>query len=294
MQRVYSTLDAYKEAIDAAQADKAIAVLTSAVRDAANGAEFTETVRERYRLDAHTIVGDEEARLTFLGATSERDPSDTTPLVVIDIGGGSTELVVGAGGEVDFHVSTQAGVVRQTERHIHTDPPTESEIDALAREVRRNRRGSGSRRRHAAKRRVRPWPVAGTATSLAAIDQELEPYDPTKVHGYELTVDACRRLLRRLAAMGRSTSAAKSRACIPTARRRSWPASSSCWRCSPRSASNASRSPSTTSCAARRSTPPPSRRMFYCRRGVQAGAWSAPGPGDVQASSECPDIGSGD
>jgi exopolyphosphatase / guanosine-5'-triphosphate,3'-diphosphate pyrophosphatase len=199
MQRVYSALDAYKEAIDDANTDKAIAVLTSAVRDAANGAEFTTTVRERYGLDARTIVGDEEARLTFLGATSERDPSDTTPLVVIDIGGGSTELVVGAGGEVDFHVSTQAGVVRQTERHIHTDPPTPDEIDSLAREVRRIVED-------AVPPSTRQQPraavaVAGTATSLAAIDQELDPYDATKVHGYELTVEACRHLLESLAAM---------------------------------------------------------------------------------------------
>jgi exopolyphosphatase/guanosine-5'-triphosphate,3'-diphosphate pyrophosphatase len=199
MRRVYSTLAGYKEAIDEAGAEEAIAVLTSAVRDAANGAEFTTTVRERYGLDARTIEGDEEAGLTFLGATSERDPADTTPLVVIDIGGGSTELVVGAGGEVEFHVSTQAGVVRQTERHSHTDPPTAEEIDALAREA----RGIVDR---AVPPETRAKPraavaVAGTATSLAAIDQDLDPYDATKVHGYELSVEACRRLLERLAAL---------------------------------------------------------------------------------------------
>ena len=80
---------------------------------------------ERYGLEPHILTGDEEARLTFLGATSERDPDDRTPTLVIDIGGGSTELVIGAGREMTFHVSTQAGVVRQTERHIHSDPPTD-------------------------------------------------------------------------------------------------------------------------------------------------------------------------
>ena len=99
-------------------------VLTSAVRDAANGSEFADTVRTRYGLEPHVLTGDEEARLTFLGATSERDPDDATPTLVVDIGGGSTELVIGPGTEVDFHVSTQAGVVRQTERHLHDDPPT--------------------------------------------------------------------------------------------------------------------------------------------------------------------------
>jgi exopolyphosphatase/guanosine-5'-triphosphate,3'-diphosphate pyrophosphatase len=199
MERVFAVLDEYKNLIDETHADRAIAVLTSAVRDAANGAEFTTTVRERYGLDARTIVGDEEARLTFLGATSERDPDDRTPLVVIDIGGGSTELVVGAGGEVDFHVSTQAGVVRQTERHIHDDPPPREQIEELAREV----RGIVET---AVPQNVRQKPqaavaVAGTATSLAAIDQELDPYDPAKVHGYVLPIDECRVLLDRLAAL---------------------------------------------------------------------------------------------
>jgi exopolyphosphatase/guanosine-5'-triphosphate,3'-diphosphate pyrophosphatase len=199
MARVYKVLDEYRKAIDDADAARAVAVLTSAVRDAANGAEFTTTVRERYGLDARTIEGDEEARLTFLGATSERDPDDRTPLVVVDIGGGSTELVVGAGGEVDFHVSTQAGVVRQTERHIHTDPPTTDEIDALATEV----RGIIDQAVPEATRRQprAAVAVAGTATSLAAIDQELDPYDPARVHGYVLSVADCRGLLERLAAL---------------------------------------------------------------------------------------------
>jgi exopolyphosphatase/guanosine-5'-triphosphate,3'-diphosphate pyrophosphatase len=197
MQRVYTTLDAYRHAIDEAHADKSVAVLTSAVRDAANGAEFTDTVKTRYGLEARTIAGEEEARLTFLGATSERDPNDPTPLVVIDIGGGSTELVVGARGKVDFHVSTQAGVVRQTERHIHTDPPTTEETDALAQEVRQIIEQAVP-----ADRRAEPEAavaVAGTATSLAAIDQALDPYDPDKVHGYTLSKDRCEALLTRLA-----------------------------------------------------------------------------------------------
>jgi exopolyphosphatase/guanosine-5'-triphosphate,3'-diphosphate pyrophosphatase len=77
------------------------------------------------------LTGDQEAGLTFLGATSERDPSDRTRTLVLDIGGGSTELVIGTGSEVGFHVSTQAGVVRQTERHLHRDPPDPGEMEAL-------------------------------------------------------------------------------------------------------------------------------------------------------------------
>ena len=130
MSRVFATLDEYRDVIEShGGADRAIAVLTSAVRDASNGASFTARVREDYGLDARTIPGAEEARLTFLGATSERQDDDD-PIVVIDIGGGSTELVVGRDGAVEFFESTQAGVVRQTERHITTDPPHPDELAA--------------------------------------------------------------------------------------------------------------------------------------------------------------------
>ena len=105
--RVVAVLAEYRDAIDALRAERTVAVLTSAVRDAANGPAFTERVREEFGLDAHTIPGAEEARLTFLGATSERLAGAPEPVVVIDIGGGSTEYVVGAGGELLFHVSTQ-------------------------------------------------------------------------------------------------------------------------------------------------------------------------------------------
>ena len=140
MARVLTTLAEYRERIDAHEAQRAVGVLTSAVRDAANGAVFTASVRDRYRIDARAIDGDEEARLTFLGATSERPPEDATPTVVIDIGGGSTEIVAGTGHEMTFHVSTQLGVVRHTERHLATEPPTRRELDALAGEGLRQRR----------------------------------------------------------------------------------------------------------------------------------------------------------
>ena len=135
MQRVYAALTSYEPEIERHGAGTRIAVLTSAVRDSANGEEFAATVRERFGFSPHVLSGDEEARLTFLGATSERDPEDATPTLVFDIGGGSTEMVIGAGREVDFHVSTQAGVVRQTERHLHSDPPPDAEQRELAADV---------------------------------------------------------------------------------------------------------------------------------------------------------------
>ncbi|HEY2260785.1 MAG TPA: Ppx/GppA family phosphatase, partial [Solirubrobacteraceae bacterium] len=134
--RVYETLEEYQAEIDRRGVERSVAVLTSAVRDSANGEEFADTVRERYGLDPHVLSGDQEAEMTFRGATSERDRADVEPTLVFDIGGGSTEIVIGTGTAVVFHVSTQAGVVRQTERHLHHDPPREAEQAQLSADVR--------------------------------------------------------------------------------------------------------------------------------------------------------------
>jgi exopolyphosphatase/guanosine-5'-triphosphate,3'-diphosphate pyrophosphatase len=199
MQRVYDTLDDYKARIDGYAPDRAVAILTSAVRDAANGVEFARTVHERYGLTPHILTGDEEARLTFLGATSERNPNSTTSTLVIDIGGGSTELVIGAGREAGFHVSTQAGVVRQTERHIRSDPPAPAELDELARDAAQIiEQAVPAEHRAAVEHAIA---VAGTATSLAAIAQRLSPYDPERVHGYSIDAAERDRLLAELAGM---------------------------------------------------------------------------------------------
>ena len=179
--RVLATLEGYAEAIGRHGCERRVAVLTSAVRDAANGAAFRATVRERFGLDARTIEGDEEARLTYLGATAARGGADPTPLLVVDIGGGSTEHVTGARGETDFHVSTQAGVVRHSERHLRGDPPAQEDRDALARDVRAVVEAAVPT---AVRERVGACvAVAGTATSVAAIDAGVEPYDAARVEG---------------------------------------------------------------------------------------------------------------
>jgi exopolyphosphatase / guanosine-5'-triphosphate,3'-diphosphate pyrophosphatase len=198
MRRVSAVLTDYRRLIDEHQADATVAVLTSAVRDAANGVEFTDAVRERYGLEARTIPGAEEAHLTFLGATSERDHSgDDGEIVVVDIGGGSTELVVGHGGEVSFFVSMQAGVVRQTERHLHHDPPHAPELDAVAGEVATTIESAVPA--EIRERVTGAVAVAGTATSAAAIDLALEPYDPEQVHGHTLSLETLEDELARLA-----------------------------------------------------------------------------------------------
>ena len=177
--RVFAVLDSFAPADRTHGATVRTAVMTSAVRDAANGAEFAATVRDRYGLEAATLSGDEEARLTSLGATATRAGDET--VLVIDIGGGSTELVVGAGDELVFHVSTQVGVVRHSERHLHSDPPTADELAALAEDARTaieaavpgrrapdaDRRGGRRRHRDAARvdrpraGRARPRPGRG-------------------------------------------------------------------------------------------------------------------------------------
>jgi exopolyphosphatase/guanosine-5'-triphosphate,3'-diphosphate pyrophosphatase len=182
------------------------AIATSAVRDASNGSAFIAELRERFALSARVLDGEEEARLTYMGATAAHPPSE--PTLVIDIGGGSTELIVGSGREISFHTSLQAGVVRHTERHISSNPPTALELEALATDVRAliesavaGQPGSTARAAIA---------VAGTPTSLASIELGLEPYDPAQVHGRTLTLASIQRLLSQLA----SSSLAK-RAEIP-------------------------------------------------------------------------------
>jgi exopolyphosphatase / guanosine-5'-triphosphate,3'-diphosphate pyrophosphatase len=176
-------------------AERTAAIATSAVRDASNGDAFVAELRERFALSARVLDGEEEARLTYRGAAAEQPP--TVPTLVIDIGGGSTEMIVGSGNEIAFHASLQAGVVRHTERHIAGDPPTAVELEALAGDVR------GLIERALADRpeaRVSAGiAVAGTPTSLSAVELGLEPYDPSRVHGHVLSLETIQHLLSRFA-----------------------------------------------------------------------------------------------
>lgn len=197
--RVLDTLAGYRSTIERYRCEANLAVLTSAARDASNGHTFTERVRAETGLDAQVLSGDEEAQLTFAGAMSDRDGASAEPTVVIDIGGGSTEFIVGSRCVPSFHVSVQAGVLRMTERHIHTDPPTPAELQALAQDTRAVfEQALPVERRRGVTRGIA---VAGTATSAAAIDQELDPYDPERVHGYELLLGTVELLIARLADM---------------------------------------------------------------------------------------------
>ncbi len=185
----------YVEICRESGAERIASIATSAVRDASNGEAFVAELRERFALSARVLDGEEEARLTYRGATDHQPPS--VPTLVIDIGGGSTEMIVGTRDEIAFHASLQAGVVRHTERHISGDPPTAVELEALAGDVRTLIADAlaDAGGAHASTGIA----VAGTPTSLAAVELELEPYDPTRVHGHVLSLETIQRLLSQFA-----------------------------------------------------------------------------------------------
>jgi exopolyphosphatase / guanosine-5'-triphosphate,3'-diphosphate pyrophosphatase len=192
---VCSTIGDYLELYRPLEPERISVIATSAVRDASNSAVFLAELRERFSLDAQILTGADEARLTYLGSSVGREPGEGT--LVVDIGGGSTELVVGSGDELGFYASLQAGTVRHTERHLAHDPPAPEELEALASDVHGliDEALAGDAlptARHGIA-------VAGTPTSLAAIDLVLDPYDPEAVHGHTLSLEAIQHMLSLLA-----------------------------------------------------------------------------------------------
>lgn len=196
--RVRDALDVYSGEIALAGCDRVGGVATSAVRDASNGAEFAAQTGAEFGIPLEVIGGDREAELTFLGASSGEAIAGSGRSLVVDIGGGSTEFIVGEDGTLLFHVSTQLGAVRQSERHLLSDPPTQAELGALTAEAGQIIESSVPEEFRSVARGVG---VAGTPTVLAAVDQALVEFDPWKVHGYAITTEACREMLGRLAAL---------------------------------------------------------------------------------------------
>ena len=187
----------YVELAEGLSTERTDAIATSAVRDAANSDAFLAELRERFELEARTLVGAQEARLTYLGAVADGGVAGTT--LVIDIGGGSTELVLGSRPGVEEHDSLQVGAVRHSERHLREDPPAPAELEQLAASVREVVHGAVAdwAERHPDKGIA----VAGTATSLAAIDLALEPYDPDAVEGHVLPLASVQRMCSELSAV---------------------------------------------------------------------------------------------
>ncbi|GBD30213.1 Guanosine-5'-triphosphate,3'-diphosphate pyrophosphatase [bacterium HR32] len=176
-----------------AGADRVVVVGTSAVREASNRSTLE---RDLHPIPLVVLDGDAEAELSFRGVRAGlRDLPD--PLLVLDVGGGSTELVLGSGDRVVRKVSVPVGSVRLRERCLHSDPPADVEVQALRREVLdcvRPHRASLSGA-------TRAVGVGGTVTSLAAVDLSLDPYDPDRVHGHVLSAGRVASLARGLCAM---------------------------------------------------------------------------------------------
>lgn len=182
--------------LDALGVQRRRVVATSAARDAANSDEFFAGVLARVGVPAEIISGPEEARLSFIGAASGFHGLPQ-PVLVTDIGGGSTELAVGADGDLTHAVSLDVGSVRIRERFLAGDPPTPAEIAAATGHVESLLDGSGI-----AFDKIAAWVgVGGTGTSLAALALELPVYDSAKVHGSRISPDDLARLTGRLLAM---------------------------------------------------------------------------------------------
>ena len=187
--RVRNVLSEYRREAEQLGAERILLVATSAVRDAENGEAFLGEIEWSYGFVTRLLSGDEEAELTFRGAADGRAGST----LVIDPGGGSTEFVVGEVGQIRWRASVDVGSVRLTERFVYSDPPTADALEATAAYVR-------------AQLPARPDPdntigVAGTITTLAALDMGLEEPEGLGTHGHRLTLEAVRTQRERLAAL---------------------------------------------------------------------------------------------
>lgn len=184
IERTRVALEEYAGMIRESGAGAVRMVATSATRDAANREDFFAMTREVLGAvipgaEAEVISGDEEARLSFAGAVGELDPA-AGPFVVVDLGGGSTELVLGDGGGVHAAYSTDIGCVRLTERCLHDDPPTADQVEA-AQAFAAEKLGEAFDR--VPVEQARTWVgVAGTMTTLAAVSLDLPEYDAERVH----------------------------------------------------------------------------------------------------------------
>ena len=199
LRRTFEAVERYAEILADAQVpvERIHFIATSAARDAGNRDEFFAGVQQRLGVLPDVISGDTEARLSFSGALSRIRPQ-AEPVLVMDIGGGSTELIVGsASGRVQSAVSLDIGSVRLTERFLPSSPPEPAALDEATRFVDAKLDQSGLELS-----RVRCWVgVAGTVTTIAAVQLGLQTYDRARVHGSLIERDALQELLRRLSGM---------------------------------------------------------------------------------------------
>jgi len=188
--RVRNCLTEYRRELERHGVTQTLAIATSAVRDAENGEAFLGEIEWSYGFTTQLLSGTEEAAMMIRGVTAGRSPLDD--VLVVDIGGGSTELVVAADGEVASAASLDIGCVRVTERFLGSDPPSRPELAAASAYVRSLlpplEAGSAIG-------------VAGTVTTLATLDLGDAGYDPARTHGHRISLAAVEEQLERLAAM---------------------------------------------------------------------------------------------
>ncbi len=193
MERTFAALRAYRTIMDSEGVVRARLVATSAVRDASNGEDFLLPAADIIGAPAELLSGDEEGRLSFAGATGDL-PAGPGEVVVLDIGGGSTELVTKSGGEI-LSVSLDIGCVRLTERFLRTDPPTSDEVTGALQAI-------GAELDHAQEAipsladlgpAARLVGLAGTVSTLASLELGLVDYDRQRIHHARLTAEAVKR-----------------------------------------------------------------------------------------------------
>lgn len=205
LERTFRAIDDFASAISAHKVSRIRFVATSASRDVANRAEFEAGVKERLGVLPEVITGDEEAALSFAGATSGLGPEVKGPFLVIDIGGGSTEFVLGKK-QPDAASSVDMGCVRMTERHLVTDPPTAEEVAAASADVDGLLQQALADVPMAKAKTV--IGLAGTVTTVAAMALGLTKYDRHAIHGTELSADKVHRACDRLLHMTRDQRSA--------------------------------------------------------------------------------------
>ncbi|HEY5873316.1 MAG TPA: Ppx/GppA phosphatase family protein [Gaiellaceae bacterium] len=188
--RVRNCLSEYRQELEALGAERTLCIATSSVRDAENGEAFLGEIEWSYGFTTRLLSGAEEAAMMIRGVTAGRPPLDD--VLVVDIGGGSTELVVAADGAVASATSLDIGCVRITERFLGSDPPSRPELAAASGYVRSLLPPLQA---------AAAIGVAGTVTTLATIDLGDVEYDPERTHGHRLPLASVDEQLERLAAM---------------------------------------------------------------------------------------------
>ena len=193
-ERVLQCLSHYKQIHEEARSERILACGTSALRDAANREEFIEFIKSRLGFEITVLSGDKEAELTYLGSVSDfLQEGLRQSFVVIDIGGGSTELTYGISRAVTSKRSLDIGSVRLTERFLKSSPPDESSLHGATEYIREHAKDYP-----VLEEGTRCIGVAGTLTTLAAIDLQLHVYDRARVSGHVLSLDVIQKIYERL------------------------------------------------------------------------------------------------